>query len=57
MTEQTYTVTSERLSGFEWGQTVTADDLPGCNMAALVASGHLEPRTVETYSEEHTEED
>ena len=57
MNQQTYTVTSERLTGFEWGQTVTADDLPGCNMAALVASGHLEPRTVETHSEEHTEED
>lgn len=36
----TYLVTSSRL-GLPEGATVTDGDLDGCNVAALVAAGHL----------------
>ncbi len=36
-----YKVNSNRISGYAVGDFVTADDLKGCNMEALVAAGHL----------------
>ena len=39
----TYKVTSDRVSGYAYGDFVTADDLPNCNIGALVAAGHLQP--------------
>lgn len=37
----TYTVASERLAGHDLGDTVTDEDLPGANVPALIAAGHL----------------
>lgn len=37
----TYKVTSDRLAGHDRGSTVTADDLEGVNIDALVQGGHL----------------
>ena len=36
-----YVVTSNRLSGFERGQTVTDQDLKGVDIEALLDAGHL----------------
>ena len=36
-----YKVNSNRIAGYEQGDFVSADDLQGCNMEALVAAGHL----------------
>ena len=44
MTEQSYTVNSDRVAGYAKGDTVTAADLRG-NVDALVASGHLKKKT------------
>lgn len=44
MTNPTYTVAAGNLTGHDEGDTVTAADLPGANVAALVASGHLKPK-------------
>ena len=38
----TWQVMSDRLA-WDQGSTVSADDLAGCNIAALVAGGHLAP--------------
>lgn len=38
-----YKVTAHNLAGFAEGDSITADDLPDANIAALVASGHLTP--------------
>lgn len=38
-----YKVNSSRIAGHEFGDFVTADDLAGCNIEALVAGGHLKP--------------
>ena len=38
----TWQVMSDRLA-WDRGATVGADDLAGCNIAALVAGGHLAP--------------
>ena len=38
-----YVVNSDRLSAFDYGQTVSVDQLAGCNIEALVAGGHLKP--------------
>lgn len=40
MTGQTYSVLSDRLR-WKRGTTLTATDLAGCNIAALVEGGHL----------------
>jgi hypothetical protein len=40
----TYRVTSDRI-GFEAGAIVDEVDLTGCNIAALIQGGHLEPVT------------
>jgi len=37
---QTYTVASDRLPAGR-GETVTADDLPGADIRALISGGHL----------------
>jgi hypothetical protein len=44
MDQTTYRVLSNRL---RWaaGTTLTADDLAGCNIDALVSAGHLAPKT------------
>lgn len=39
----TYTVASGRLLGQRRGSHVEADALKGCDIAALVAAGHLVP--------------
>ena len=39
-----YTVQSDRLAGHDKGDTVTDADLPGANVAVLVAAGHLKPQ-------------
>jgi len=36
-----YVVTSNRLSGFERGQTVTDQDLKGVDVEALLDAGHI----------------
>jgi hypothetical protein len=36
-----YKVTSDRLAGHDRGATVTADDLEGVNVDALLQGGHL----------------
>ena len=36
-----YVVTSNRLSGFERGQTVTDQDLQGVDVKALLDAGHI----------------
>ena len=36
-----YLVTSDRLSGFKRGDTVTKKDLQGVDIEALVDAGHL----------------
>lgn len=38
---RTFTVTSDRLAGAKRGDTVTEEQLEGCNVDALVAGGHL----------------
>lgn len=38
----TFKVLSRRLA-WDQGSTVSADDLSGCNIGALVAGGHLAP--------------
>ena len=40
-----YKVNSNRIDGHKVGDFVTADDLQGCNMEALVAAGHLQETT------------
>jgi hypothetical protein len=37
----TYTVASDRLAGFELGDTVSASELESLNVDALVSAGHL----------------
>lgn len=41
----TFTVASDRLVGHDRGATVSANDLDGINVEALVAAGHLTPGT------------
>ena len=41
-----YTVTSDRLTAAR-GETVTGDQLEGCNIAALIEGGHLAPEVFE----------
>jgi hypothetical protein len=36
-----YRVESDRLVGHQKGAVVAVDDLPGCNVDALVEAGHL----------------
>lgn len=40
---QRYTVLSARLAGHDQGDVITASQLDGTNVEALVAGGHLEP--------------
>ncbi len=40
-----YKVTSHKLAGYKHGDTVTADDLQGANVPALIAGGHLAAAT------------
>jgi len=44
----TYKVLSDRLAGHEKGSTVTVKQLPGANIDALVAAGHLAEQPKET---------
>lgn len=39
----TYKVTSDRVEGKKRGDSLTDSDLAGCNIAALVDGGHIEP--------------
>lgn len=40
-----YKVLSGRIAGKKAGDIVTAQDLEGCNIAALVEAGHLSEET------------
>ena len=40
-----YTVTSDRLSGHQLGDTVTDEQLAGLNIDALIEAGHLTKTT------------
>lgn len=40
-----YKVTSHKLAGYKHGDTVTADDLQGANVPALIAGVHLAAAT------------
>lgn len=42
-----YKVTSDLVSGHKNGDTITDADLPGANIDALVAGGHLAPSKTE----------
>jgi hypothetical protein len=48
----TYTVSADNLSGHDRGDTVTAADLPGANISALIASGHLKAKPATKKKEE-----
>ena len=41
-----YVVTSNRLSGFERGQTVTDQDLQGVDVEALLDAGHISAQSI-----------
>ena len=41
MSTKSYKVVADNLAGFEQGSTVTARDLPGTNIDALVRAGVL----------------
>jgi len=38
-----YIITSDNFVAGERGDTVTDEELSGCNIPALIAAGHLEP--------------
>jgi hypothetical protein len=44
VTMPTYQVASDKIAGLSFGATVTEDDLPGVNVAALIEGGHLVPK-------------
>jgi|DEB0MinimDraft_3_1074331.scaffolds.fasta_scaffold102573_2 hypothetical protein len=50
-----YCVTSDKLRGYARGEIVTEQDVPGCNIVALVASGHLQLQDESTTAEQATE--
>lgn len=56
MNEQTYRVVSDRLPHPQ-GSTVTPSDLPGGNIDALVAAGHLVPATQPRTTKSRTHDD
>ena len=39
----TYTVLSDRLAGYQTGDTVSASELESSNIDALIEAGHLTP--------------
>jgi hypothetical protein len=39
----TYKVLSDNFAGKACGETVTAEELEGCSVEALIAGGHIEP--------------
>lgn len=51
-----YKVTSHKLAGFTYGDTVTADELEHVNVPALIAGGHLAAATTKTSRKANTEE-
>lgn len=42
----TYRITSDNTTLGKHGETVTADNLAGLNVDALIAGGHIEPVSV-----------
>jgi hypothetical protein len=52
---QLYCVTSDKVRGYERGEIVTEQDMPGCNIVALVASGHLQLHEESTTAQQATE--
>ena len=42
-----YEVTSDNLVGHDKGDTVTAKQLPGVNIEALIVGGHLKKQTLQ----------
>lgn len=52
-----FQVTSHRLSGKAFGSTVTAEELEGANIEALVESGHLLPLATKPKKDEAKAED
>jgi hypothetical protein len=51
-----YKVTSHKLAGHKHGDTVTEDDLPGANVPALIAAGHLAAATTKNSRKANNEE-
>lgn len=47
-----YKVLSENLSGHAQGDTVTADDLEGANIEALIEGGHITKATASKKKDE-----
>ncbi len=47
-----YKVISDNLSGHQAGDTVTAEDLEGVNIDALIEGGHITPTTKTKKAEE-----
>jgi hypothetical protein len=41
-----YQVASNKIAGLSFGATVTEDDLPEVNVAALIEGGHLVPKVL-----------
>jgi len=50
----TYKITSDKTSLGKQGESVSADDLAGLNVEALVSAGHLEPVSI---SKKHDKKD
>lgn len=53
----TYKITSIKTSLGKQGETVTADDLAGLNVDALVSAGHLEPVSISSKKSDKKEQD
>jgi len=53
----TYKISSDKTSLGSKGATVSADDLAGLNVDALVAGGHLEPVSISSSKKEKKEQD
>ena len=51
-----YKVTSHKVAGHKHGDTVTEDDLPGANVPALIAAGHLAAATTKNSRKANNEE-
>ena len=47
---------TRQVAGKKPGETISTDDLAGCNIDALVTAGHLTPANTKTVKVTNTEE-
>lgn len=52
-----YVVTSDNFVAGEFGQTVSEEDLAGCNIPALISAGHLKAEHKSAHRQTKSDED